>query len=304
MLIDELEIIITAGHGGAGKYAPVKEWKSASIPGDGGSGGNVYISATTDLSALTKFSGLREIRAADGNPGGDNDRSGGKGPDTEIQFPIGTSVIDTQTGQTVAELTNVDQHILLCAGGLGGQGGNFRAQGGLPGQTIHAKLVLKLIAKYGFIGLPNAGKSSLLNELTNARAAVGNYAFTTLEPNLGVLHGQVIADIPGLIEGASVGRGLGIKFLKHIEKVSLLVHCIACDSQDVVADYNTVSQELTKFGQGLDVKPRIIVLTKTDLVDAAIIKKHLALLKKFKHQIITVSIHDFDALTQLKKILV
>jgi GTP-binding protein len=259
----------------------------------------VYVSTTSDLSALNKFTGIKKIKAEDGVRGGDRDATGRSGEDTEIYVPIGTSIVNTTTGRTI-ELDTLGERILLCKGGLGGRGGNFRAQAGLPGESIEAKFVLKLIAKYGFIGLPNAGKSSLLNELTNARAQVGAYPFTTLEPNLGVLKNQIIADIPGLIEGASEGRGLGIKFLKHIEKVSLLFHCIACDSHDVVKDYESVKKELTKFGAGLSDKSMVIVLTKTDLVSPEIIQNHLKALKKFKQQIVTVSIHDLDSLEAFK----
>ncbi len=294
MLVDEIALIkIIAGHGGAGKYAPVKASKSAHIGGDGGRGGNIYVSATTDLSALNKFVGVTQIKAEDGGRGGDNDSTGKSGADVDIKFPVGTSIVDTETKRVVVELGNLEQRILLCKGGLGGRGGNFRAQLGLFGQSIKAKIILKLIAKYGFIGLPNAGKSSLLNELTNAKAQVGAYPFTTLEPNLGVLNGQIIADIPGLIEGASEGRGLGIKFLKHIEKVSLLFHCISCDTTDIVKDYQTVVNELK------DDKPQVIVLTKTDLVTPERVIAHTKALKKFKHQIMSVSIYDSKSLEAL-----
>jgi GTP-binding protein len=249
---------------------------------------------------LNKLTGIRKIKAGDGDPGGDNNSTGKSGTDIDIQLPIGTSIVDTET-KSVIELDNPEQRMLLCKGGLGGRGGNYRAQPGLPGQSIKARLILKLIAKYGFIGLPNAGKSSLLNELTNANAQTGAYPFTTLEPNLGVLNSQVIADIPGLIEGASDGRGLGTKFLKHIEKVSLLFHCIASDSTDVVRDYQIISTELTKYGAGLTGKPRIIILTKTDLATPEVIKSHTKALKIFKHRIVAVSIYDLTSLEVFKK---
>src|SRR3989344_4446774 len=300
MLVDEIDIRITAGRGGAGKYAPIKAFRSALIGGDGGRGGSVYVSVTSDLSALNRLVGIVEIKAKDGERGGDNDSTGKSGADIDIQIPIGTSIVDTET-HNIVELDNLEQRILLCKGGLGGRGGNLRAHAGLPGQSIKARLILKLIAKYGFVGLPNAGKSSLLNELTNAKAQIGVYPFTTLEPNLGVLNGQIIADIPGLIEGASEGRGLGVKFLKHIEKVNLLFHCIACDSVDVVNDYQSISLELAKFGAGLTKKPLVIVLTKTDLVTPGVLEAHTKALKKFRQQIVSVSIHDFASLEVFKK---
>ena len=301
MLVDEIDIKISGGHGGSGRYAPIRKFRSpANVGGDGGRGGDVYVVATSDLSALNKLTGIRKVKADDGEPGGNNDSTGKSGGDIEIQLPVGTSIVDTETKKIV----NVDvpgQRILLCRGGLGGRGGNYRAQPGLPGQAIKARLILKLIAKYGLIGLPNAGKSSLLNELTNANAQIGAYPFTTLEPNLGVVNGQVIADIPGLIEGASDGRGLGTKFLKHIEKVSLVFQCIACDSADVVRDYQVISDELDKYGAGLSGKPREIVLTKTDLVTPDVIKAHTKALKKFKYPVATVSIHDWNTLEAFKK---
>ena len=279
MLVDEIKIKITAGHGGAGKYAPVKAFKSAHIAGDGGRGGDVYATATSDLSALNQYVGITGLKAEDGARGGDNDSTGKSGKNLYLTVPVGTSINEI-------EFDKVGEEKLICKGGLGGKGGNLRAQSGLPGESIDAKIILKLIAKYGFIGLPNAGKSSLLNALTNSNAVVGAYPFTTLEPNLGVLNGQIIADIPGLIEGASFGRGLGIKFLKHIEKVSLLFHCISCESSDVVKDYKIIINELKNN------KPQIIVLTKTDLVTPQVVAVHSKNLKRFGQQIISVSIHD------------
>lgn len=292
MLVDEITLKISAGHGGAGKYAPVKAFKSAHIPGDGGRGGSVYVSATSDLSALNRFVGVINIKAEDGARGGDNDSTGKSGRDLDFLVPVGTTILDTETGATI-EMDKLDERVLVCKGGLGGRGGNIRAQAGLPGQSIKAKLILKLIAKYGLIGLPNAGKSTLLNGLTNANAQVGAYPFTTLEPNLGVYNGQIIADIPGLIEGASEGKGLGIRFLKHIEKVSLLLHCIASDSKDVLKDYQTVNTELEKFGHGLIDKPQIVILTKTDLVSQEDLQRQLA---NFQSQrVVTASKLELDA---------
>ncbi len=273
MLVDEIRIKITAGHGGTGKYAPVKAFKSAHVAGDGGRGGDVYVAATSDLSALNQYVGIVELKAEDGTRGGDNDATGKSGKNLYLTVPVGTSINDI-------EFDKVGEEKLICKGGLGGKGGNFRAQAGMPGESIDAHINLKLIAKYGLIGLPNAGKSTLLNPLTNAKAQGGAYPFTTLEPNLGVINGQIIADIPGLIEGASLGRGLGIKFLKHIEKVSMLFHCISCDTQDINKDYQTIIKELKNE------KPQIIVLTKTDLVTPQIIKSHIKSLKKYKHKIV------------------
>lgn len=161
---------------------------------------------------------------------------------------------------------------------------------------------MKLIADYGLIGLPNTGKSSLLNELTAAHVKVANYPFTTLEPNLGAMEGKIIADIPGLIEGASGGKGLGIKFLKHIEKVNLLLHCIAADSGEVETDYKIVRGELEKFNPLLTQKPEVIVLTKSDTVKQVELVKKRNKLQKYG-RVVEVSIHDWDSLEKLKSIL-
>ena len=162
---------------------------------------------------------------------------------------------------------------------------------------------MKFIADFGLIGLPNAGKSTLLNELTGANVKVGDYKFTTLEPNLGVFKGKVIADIPGLIEGAAEGRGLGVKFLKHIEKVKLLLHCISMESENPVADYKTVWSEMTAFNNTLSEKEEIILLTKTDIADEKAVEKRMKELKKLKKKVVPISILDDKSVDTLKKLL-
>ena len=162
---------------------------------------------------------------------------------------------------------------------------------------------LKLIANYGLIGLPNAGKSSLLNELTNAKAKTANYEFTTLEPNLGNLHGKIIADIPGLIEGASTGKGLGIDFLKHIEKVETIIHCVSAENLDIEKAYQTVRGELNEFNPELTKKPEVILLTKSDEINEEQIIKGVEILKKFSDKVLPVSIHDYESLENLKNLL-
>ena len=224
---------------------------------------------------------------------------------------MGTSVVDKKSGRLLFEIKKVGQRELLCKGGKGGRGNyEFRnpqrttpefAQPGLPGEKKEVILNLKLIANYGLIGLPNTGKSSLLNELTAASAKVANYPFTTLEPNLGVLDGRVIADIPGLIEGASAGKGLGIKFLKHIEKVGLLLYTVSLESDDPVRDYQTVRNELEKYNPELLEKKEIILLTKSDLLDKKDLENKLKLMKKFKKEIFPISIHDWDSISKLKE---
>lgn len=312
MLIDEVEIIVKGGHGGPGKVSFNPGKKGGPNGGNGGKGGNVYVSVTSDLFALNQFSKSKVKEAEEGGMGGDYQKSGRDGKDLEIIMPLGTQLLDLQTGE-VFELDSLDKRILICKGGLGGRGNfEFRsstnttplyAQPGLRGQEKQLKAELKFIADFGLIGLPNAGKSSLLNELTNAGVKTADYPFTTLEANLGMWNGKVIADIPGLIEGASKGKGLGIKFLKHIERVKLLLHCVPSDSQDVVKDYQAIRNELGEYNKELLDKDEIILLTKTDLVSEKEVKEKIKSLKKFKRQIIPVSIHDWDSIKNLEKVL-
>ena len=232
MFVDEVTLKVESGRGGNGKtsFFPGRGGPSG---GNGGNGGNILTQINQNLASLNKYAGVRNIIAEDGIPGGINRRSGANGQDKIIDVPIGTTIIDLDTHEQF-ELNENNKSFLLCKGGNGGLGNDAiktatnnrikKARPGEKGQPRHIKIILKLIADFGLIGLPNAGKSTLLNELTSARAKVANYPFTTLEPNLGVLNKKIIADIPGLIEGASNGKGLGIKFLKHIEKVQLLLH--------------------------------------------------------------------------------
>ena len=309
--MDTAIVTFAGGHGGAGIVSFGKKARSGPDGGNGGMGGSLFVRATSDVTLLNQFSMQTSFEAADGHPGHKNRQSGKAGNDIEILLPVGTSIFDEATGELIFELTKIDQKELLCVGGLGGRGNyEFRSakrttpefsQPGLRGQQRLVKLVLKLIADIGLIGLPNAGKSSLLNELTNAKAKIASYAFTTLSPNLGICEGKVIADIPGLIEGASDGKGLGISFLKHIEKVGKLFHCIASDSTDPLKDYDVVIEEMKRYNYELLNKKEIILITKSDLVDK---KKITELKKKFAKKaktVLAVSIHDFDSLETLKK---
>ncbi len=306
MLLDKVDVTFAAGNGGNGKVS-FKKIGRGPDGGSGGRGGDVYIKATTDLTILYQFSRRDFLKAEDGIPGANNVKSGGKGEDLEITLPVGTSLIDKETGKTVLELTDVDQRIKLLKGGDGGKG-NFefrsarnttpmKAQKGFPGEVLNLTLNLKLIADYGLIGLPNAGKSSLLNELTNSNAKIGNYAFTTLSPNLGVVNGKVIADIPGLIEGASIGKGLGINFLKHIEKVKVLLHCIDATSDDYERDNQVVRNELGIYNKEMLKKKEIILLCKSDLVSSELKTKISG------KTAVPISIHDMESINKLKKLL-
>lgn len=312
MLIDEIEITLRAGHGGPGKVSFYPGLKSGPDGGNGGKGGDFYIEVVSDLTALEQFSKAKFLEAERGEAGRSNRQFGKDGKDLMVKMPVGTSLIDEAGGKTI-ELDQVGERILICKGGLGGRGNyEFKssrnttpryAQPGRAGEEKHFKAVLKFLADYGLIGLPNAGKSSLLNELTSANVKTAEYPFTTLEPNLGVLDSKIVADIPGLIEGAAEGKGLGIKFLKHIEKVNLLLHSISAESEDVERDYQTVREELGKYNPGLLQKEEIILLTKTDLADKKEVEKKMKELKKFKRKIYPVSIHDWDSIEKLKNIL-
>lgn len=313
MLIDIADVIFSGGHGGAGITSFGKMAHSGPDGGNGGKGGNIYLTAKSDITLLNQFSREVLFAAENGYPGGKNKRTGRDGRDLEIFVPVGTVVIDKFTKKEILEFAMVDQKELISKGGLGGRG-NYefrsstnttpkRSDPGRPGERKELILNLKLIADYGLIGLPNAGKTSLLNELTRANAKTAGYPFTTLEPNLGVFKGKIIADIPGLIEGASVGRGLGISFLKHIEKVKTILHCISVDSENPLNDYKIVRRELIKYGESLGKKNEIILLTKSDLIQPKALQNISRKLKKYSKNILAVSIYDWAGIEKLKKFL-
>lgn len=312
MFTDEAEITIKAGQGGAGSVSFYPPPMRGPDGGNGGSGGDVYLVVVQDLQELSKFSGKHLWEAENGQRGADFKKTGKNGKDLMISIPIGSLLINTETNEQF-ELVNLNEQTLICKGGDGGKGNwEFRsstnttprfAEKGYLGEEKHFKIILRLIADYGLMGLPNSGKSSILNELTTANVKTAAYPFTTLEPNLGVIGHKVIADIPGLIEGAAEGKGLGIKFLKHIEKVKLLLHCVSASSENVLKDYQTVREELEKFNPELLQKTEIILLTKSDLVNKEILKEQIKILKKENNQIYPISIYDFDSIESLKKIL-
>lgn len=314
MFVDEAEIELIAGHGGPGRVSFHKPPVKGPDGGNGGKGADIYLQSSDSISSLEYFTKRTKIEAQNGVMGGANRMSGKNAPDLTVSIPTYSEVTDLDTGE-VFEFPKPGITMLLAKGGKGGRGNyEFRsptnttpeyAQPGLKGATRRLKLHIKLIAQAGLIGLPNSGKSSLLNELTNAQAKIGNYPFTTLEPNLGVLkigpNKKILADIPGIIEGASEGKGLGIKFLKHIEKVETLLHCISCESKNPLADYKVVRKELEDFNPILKDKQEVILLTKSDLVYEDDLKDIKKKLKKLGKVILSVSIHDFDSLEELKK---
>ena len=310
MFIDEAEIVVKGGDGGNGKVAYYAN-RSGTSGGDGGRGGRVVFILSNNVTTLKKYTEKTVFKAENGVSGGSNKSLGANGKDLLLLVPNNTTVIDLGTKKE-AEINTDNPQLVVCYGGLGGRGNNaFKtstnqtprtAEKGAKGEERHLKLILKLIADYGLMGLPNAGKSSLLNVLTKASVKVAAYPFTTLEPNLGVFNSKVIADIPGLIEGASTGKGLGIKFLKHIEKVSLLFHCISCQSEDIVKDYQTVIQELGKYSKNLLNKKSIILLTKIDLIKEDEVQKLIKKLSEYNSSVLPISIYNPESLDKLKNI--
>jgi len=313
MLIDDVTIKVRAGDGGKGAVAFNKNLMSLGpAGGSGGNGGSVYFEGISDLSSLGQFRYKKEIRAENGGDGRGQFNDGADGADLVLKVPVGTVIKNKKTGEE-SEILNIGQKIQVAKGGHGGKG-NFlfrspklttpkRFQEGLPGEEFALRLELKLIADVGLIGLPNAGKSSLLNELTEARSKVANYAFTTLEPNLGVYYNLILADIPGLIEGASLGKGLGIKFLRHVERTKILFHLISVESENPAKDYKTVRKELRVYNKDMVKKPEYLFLSKSDMIPIEKVKKKIAILRKLNKNAIPISIHDWESLEKVKKIL-
>lgn len=313
MLIDDISITIKAGDGGNGSVSFMRNARTARGGPDGGNGGNggsVFFQGSTDIFDLGEFRYKKKIYAENGIPGKKQNLYGRNGENVIIRVPLGTRI--SESGKSY-EITDITTQVVLALGGKGGRGNNefksatnqapMQAEDGTRGEEKVVHLELRLIAQVGLIGFPNAGKSSLLQVLTNANPKIGNYPFTTLEPNLGVLDGIVLGDIPGLMEGASKGKGLGIKFLKHVEKTELLIHCIDSSTEDVVKAYKTVRQEFKEYDKILIVKPEIILLTKTDLSDAKTVEKNINKLQKFEKPVLTISIYDEKSIDDFKKFL-
>ncbi len=313
MLVDEVTMKLNAGNGGRGAVAFNKvKLMLGPTGGDGGRGASIYFKGVADINALAPFASRKEIQAKNGGNGRGQFIDGKDGADLVLKVPAGTRIVNVETGYA-QEIARSSERILVAGGGKGGRG-NFKFRSstntsprefeeGTDGDVITYRLELRLIADVGLIGLPNAGKSSLLNELTAAEARVANYPFTTLEPNLGAYYGLIIADIPGLIEGASEGKGLGVKFLKHIERTNTLFHLVSVESEDVVRDYETVQSELKKYNPELCEKKEYVFLSKCDAILPAELKKKLAELKKKKIIATPVSIIDEGTLGEVKKIL-
>ena len=287
MFIDEVRIKVKAGDGGNGilafrreKYVP----RGGPSGGDGGRGGDVVMVSNSNYNTLLHFRFNPEHNAERGRHGEGSNRTGREGHDIEIPVPVGTVVYDADTGEQLTDFTESGQRFIVAKGGRGGRGNaRFTSsthqtptehEDGRPGEERHLRLELKLLADVGLVGFPNAGKSTLISRISAAKPKIADYPFTTLEPNLGVVSGNeeytsfVVADIPGLIEGAHEGHGLGIQFLRHIERTRLLVHLVDVSEgsgRDPVSDFNVILKELASFSEALAAKPMFVVASKIDV---------------------------------------
>jgi GTP-binding protein len=323
--IDEIKIHAEAGRGGDGvvrwrqeKFIP----KGGPAGGDGGRGGDFFAIAVRDLNILSKYKAKKEFSAGRGEDGGNKSLHGANGEDYVLELPVGTIILNTDTDETW-QLLEEGQKVLLLRGGYGGFGNEhfksstnttpMECKPGANGESGNFKIELELFADIGLVGLPNAGKSSLLNALTNAEAKIGDYAFTTLDPNLGDFYGHIIADIPGIIEGAHEGKGLGVKFLRHIKRTKMLVHLVSFEnlskgSTGMIKTYKEIRKELVaydkknKLGEnGLSEKDEVVILTKTDVVeDSKLIDKKIKDFEKLDIKVFTLSLYDDKSVKKVK----
>ena len=290
MFVDYVEIEVSAGHGGAGcvafrkeKYVP----KGGPNGGDGGKGGDVIAVADPELKTLLDFRYRSKIKADNGQPGSGSLKTGRSGDDIEVRVPVGTLIKNLETGELIVDLDEPGRRVVLAAGGKGGLGNtHFKsstnqapryAQPGLSGGHLSLALELKLLADVGLVGQPNAGKSTILATFSAARPKIADYPFTTLVPNLGIVRFRerkscVMADIPGLIEGASQGKGLGHQFLKHIQRTRLVVYVIDVNDPDILQTRQILESELTDFDPALVKRPSLTVITKIDTVSESDLK--------------------------------
>lgn len=315
--IDEIKIYAEAGRGGNGvvrwrreKFVP----KGGPSGGDGGRGGDFYALAVRDLNILSKYKAKKEFEAERGEDGGNKSLHGKNGADFFLELPIGSTITNLETDEKW-QLLEEGQKFLLLKGGYGGFGNeHFKSSTnttpqesrlGQDGEKGNFQIELELFADIGLVGLPSAGKSSLLNALTNADAKVGDYAFTTLDPNLGDFYGHIIADLPGLIEGASEGKGLGIKFLKHIKRTKMVAHLVSFENLSkgttgMMKVYKEIRKELEKYDKknnlgedGLSKKEEIIILTKTDTMeDPKMVDKKIKEFQKINKKVFALSLYD------------
>lgn len=316
MFVDELEIYAEAGRGGDGvvrwrqeKFKP----KAGPSGGNGGRGGDVYVRGVKDLNRLAKYTGNNEFFAEHGVSGTRDSQHGKNGDDTIIDIPVGSKVTDVER-RRVFEVTTEGELVKILKGGSGGFGNeHFKASTnttpvestkGRTGETGRFVIEVSLVVDVGFIGFPNAGKSTLLNTLTNARSKIGAYPFTTLEPHLGDLYGFVLADIPGLIEGAAGGKGLGHKFLRHVSRTKMLLHVVALTDENPLESYYTIRNELKEFDTGLLDKEEWIICTKKDLISSDELEEKVSALAKTEKRVLVCGQDDEESYKILRDSLV
>lgn len=315
MFVDEITLHLKAGRGGDGvvrwRHEKGKEFGGPS-GGNGGKGGDIYAIAVRDLGILSSYKHEKEFAAGRGDDGMKDTKQGEGGEDVEIKLPVGSILTNLESGHTF-ELGEEGQRIKLLSGGRGGRGNetfksstNQSPQESTPGEEGEEAdfyIELELVVDYGIIGLPNAGKSSLLNALTRAKSKVGAFPFTTLEPSLGDLYGIILGDIPGLIEGASEGRGLGHKFLRHIKRTKGLIHAISAEEENPLEAYEIVRKELELYNKDIVSKPEIVLLTKVDLLSEEEIAAKLALLRTISTSVYPMSVIDDGLVKNFKDLL-
>lgn len=321
MFVDEVSITVRAGRGGDGICSFRREMfvpRGGPDGGDGGDGGNVILTASHRLTTLLDLRYQRHYEAEDGIPGGGSNCTGRRGKSIQIRVPVGTVIYDNRTGNLLADLVADGESVTIAHGGKGGRGNSHFAtstnrvpthfEHGTSGEAQELRLELKLLADVGLVGFPNAGKSTLIAAISAARPKIGDYPFTTLEPNLGVVQyaedrSFVVADVPGLIEGAHEGRGLGIQFLRHLERTSMLLHLVdvsAWGSEDPVTSFDVMRKELTAYDTTLAKRPFAVVATKIDAAgDGARLKSLQAFCKRRRIRCLPISAVTRTGLTEL-----
>lgn len=316
MFVDELEIFAKAGDGGNGvvrwrqeKFKP----KGGPAGGNGGNGGDVFVRGVKDLNRLSKYTGNKKFVAMDGTHGTNQSQYGKNGEDLFIEIPVGSRVTDLERNR-VFEVLEEGEEVKILKGGHGGLGNEhfksstnttpLESTEGTGGEEGRFLVEVSLVVDVGLIGFPNAGKSTLLNALTNAKSKIGAYPFTTLEPHLGNLYGFTLADIPGLISGASKGKGLGHRFLRHVSRTKMLLHLVSLEQEDVQKAYYAIREELSEFDNTLADKEEWIILTKKDLVNNDYIQEKVEDLEKTGKRVLVIDQNDKESIKMVSDLLV